>query len=84
MPDIVARSGGHQASGKKPVTGQGACRCAERCSVSRHLASLRNAGWVEDRRQGVWMCYRLFDDNEPCSGDLRVFFLILQSAHADN
>lgn len=28
-------------------------------TVSRHLASLRNAGWVEDRRQGVWMHYRL-------------------------
>ena len=28
-------------------------------TVSRHLAYLRNAGWVEDRRQGVWMYYRL-------------------------
>jgi len=28
-------------------------------TVSRHLAYLRNAGWVEDRRQGVWMHYRL-------------------------
>jgi len=28
-------------------------------TVSRHLATLRNAGWVEDRRQGVWMHYRL-------------------------
>lgn len=28
-------------------------------TVSRHLAYLRNAGWVEDRRQGVWMFYRL-------------------------
>ena len=28
-------------------------------TVSRHLAYLRNAGLVEDRRQGVWMYYRL-------------------------
>ncbi len=28
-------------------------------TVSRHLAYLRNAGLVSDRRQGVWMNYRL-------------------------
>lgn len=28
-------------------------------TVSRHLATLRNTGLVEDRRQGVWMYYRL-------------------------
>ena len=28
-------------------------------TVSRHLAYLRNTGLVEDRRQGVWMNYRL-------------------------
>jgi len=28
-------------------------------TVSRHLAYLRNSGLVEDRRQGVWMYYRL-------------------------
>ena len=28
-------------------------------TVSRHLAVLRNAGWVSGRRQGVWMYYRL-------------------------
>lgn len=30
-------------------------------TVSRHLATLRNSGWVTDRRQGVWMYYRLND-----------------------
>ncbi|MEW6429301.1 MAG: metalloregulator ArsR/SmtB family transcription factor [Thermodesulfobacteriota bacterium] len=30
-------------------------------TVSRHLAVLRQAGWVSDRRQGVWMHYRLAD-----------------------
>ena len=40
-------------------------------TVSRHLAYLRNAGWVDDRRQGVWMYYRLLDDNEPFANDLR-------------
>lgn len=28
-------------------------------TVSRHLAYLRNAGFVDDRRQGIWMYYRL-------------------------
>ena len=28
-------------------------------TVSRHLSSLRNVGLVEDRRQGVWMNYRI-------------------------
>ena len=28
-------------------------------TISRHLAYLRNSGWVRDRRQGVWMYYRL-------------------------
>lgn len=28
-------------------------------TVSRHLAYLRNAGLVDDRRQGVWMFYSL-------------------------
>ena len=28
-------------------------------TVSRHLANLRNVGLVVDRRKGVWMNYRL-------------------------
>ncbi|MGE5154698.1 MAG: metalloregulator ArsR/SmtB family transcription factor [Bdellovibrio bacteriovorus] len=27
--------------------------------VSRHLAQLREAGWVADRRHGVWVYYRI-------------------------
>ena len=38
-------------------------------TVSRHLATLRHAGLVEDRRQGVWMYYRLVEDN-PLHQDL--------------
>lgn len=38
-------------------------------TVSRHLAFLRNAGLVEDRRQGVWMFYRLIDGADPVLGD---------------
>lgn len=33
-------------------------------TVSRHLATLRNAGLVDDRRQGVWMYYRLAQTGE--------------------
>ncbi len=28
-------------------------------TISRHLAYLKNSGLVEDRREGVWMHYRL-------------------------
>jgi len=30
-------------------------------TVSRQLAILRRAGWLDDRRQGSWMYYRLAD-----------------------
>ena len=29
--------------------------------ISRHLAILREAGWVVPRREGAWMFYRLAD-----------------------
>jgi len=38
-------------------------------TVSRHLATLRHAGLVEDRRQGVWMYYRLAG-SDPLHHDL--------------
>lgn len=28
-------------------------------NVSRHLANLRNTGWVTDRREGLWIYYSL-------------------------
>jgi len=39
-------------------------------TVSRHLAYLRNAGLVEDRRQGVWMFYRLSPEASPFEEEL--------------
>ncbi|MCF6178841.1 MAG: metalloregulator ArsR/SmtB family transcription factor [Geopsychrobacter sp.] len=39
-------------------------------TVSRHLATLRNADLVEDRRQGVWMYYRLAKSGEKTLGQL--------------
>jgi ArsR family transcriptional regulator, arsenate/arsenite/antimonite-responsive transcriptional repressor len=30
-------------------------------TVSRHLAYLKNSGWVDDRRCGVWMYYSIPD-----------------------
>lgn len=32
-------------------------------TVSRHLAILRRAGWVIDRRMGSWMYYRWVEDD---------------------
>lgn len=39
-------------------------------TVSRHLAYLRNAGLVEDRRQGIWMFYSLTRNGAPLERDL--------------
>lgn len=34
-------------------------------TISRHLAYLKNSGWVASRRQGIWMHYRLADPLGP-------------------
>ena len=34
-------------------------------TVSRHLSHLKNAGWLSDRRAGVWMNYSLAQDLSP-------------------
>lgn len=39
-------------------------------TVSRHLAYLRNAGLVADRRQGVWMYYQFAQSTGPLHQDL--------------
>jgi len=39
-------------------------------TVSRHLAYLRNAGWVEGRRQGLWMYYRISEKMTPLHSEL--------------
>lgn len=33
--------------------------------VSRHLAYLRHAGWVESHRQGLWIHYRMNVGDDP-------------------
>lgn len=38
-------------------------------TVSRHLATLRNAELVVDRRQGVWMYYRLATGGDSFPSD---------------
>lgn len=41
-------------------------------NVSRHLAILRSAGIVEDRRDGNWVHYRLSSQDDPhCERQLR-------------
>ena len=39
-------------------------------TTSRHLAYLRNSGWVKDRRQGVWMYYRLSEGEHALTREL--------------
>lgn len=38
-------------------------------TVSRHVAYLKNAGWLDDRRGGIWMYYSLVNppDNQQRS-----------------
>lgn len=40
-------------------------------TVSRHLALLKGAGWVTERRQGVWMYYRLAEGGAGLHGPLQ-------------
>lgn len=47
--------------------------------VSRHLAYLRRSGLVRDRKEGLWVYYRIADLDEP----LYVAFDLLRSALDD-
>jgi ArsR family transcriptional regulator len=42
-------------------------------TVSRHLSYLKNSGWLDDRRAGVWMYYRLADSSALVNNLLPVF-----------
>jgi ArsR family transcriptional regulator len=49
-------------------------------TVSRHLAYLKNSGWVDDRRCGVWMYYSIADNgNELQKGILANLLTALPS-----
>ncbi|MHB1227840.1 MAG: ArsR/SmtB family transcription factor [Desulfurivibrionaceae bacterium] len=39
-------------------------------TISRHLAYLRNTGWVKGRRREVWMYYRLAEMETPLAREL--------------
>ena len=39
-------------------------------TVSRHLAYLKNSGLVSDRREGIWMHYRLSEGESALHKDL--------------
>ena len=39
-------------------------------TISRHLAYLRNTGWIKGRRVGVWMYYRLAEMETPLAREL--------------
>jgi len=50
-------------------------------TISRHLAYLRNSGWVQDRRQGVWMYYRLNSGEHALINEMK---LMLKKHLADS
>ena len=39
-------------------------------SVSRHLSYLKNSGWVNDRREGVWIYYAIDEDKSLLVKDI--------------
>lgn len=45
-------------------------------TISRHLAYLRNSEWVRDRRQGLWIYYRLNEDGHEL---MQVILPLLES-----
>ncbi len=53
-------------------------------TTSRHLAYLRNSGWVQDSRRGVWMYYRLNESEHALIQELNSLLakhLAKSSAH---
>lgn len=42
---------------------------APQYTVSRHLAGLRKAGWVTERREGTWIYYRLAPEHKALIKD---------------
>src|SRR5512135_2954989 len=57
-------------------------------TVSRHLAYLKNSGWVDDRRCGVWMYYSIVEDGNQLQkgllGNLRDNLSALEVAAFDH
>jgi ArsR family transcriptional regulator len=45
-------------------------------TISRHLAYLKNAGWVEGERRGVWMYYRLTAQKDEFRDALRQILVL--------
>ena len=56
-------------------------------TVSRHLAYLKNSGWVDGRRQKKWMYYRLHSEKSILEKDiiaaLRLSLPMVQQAMDD-
>jgi len=51
-------------------------------TISRHLSYLKNAGWVDGERRGVWMYYRLSEERDPGQQELRQAVLALLAEEA--
>jgi ArsR family transcriptional regulator len=50
-------------------------------TVSRHLSNLKNAGWLKDRRAGIWIHYSIARDLSPIH---KAVILILRSTLKQN
>ncbi len=50
-------------------------------TVSRHLAHLKNAGWLRDRREVVWIFYSISPDLSPLQ---KLLSVTLRTTLAEN
>ncbi len=53
-------------------------------TVSRHLAYLKHAGWLTDRRGGVWMYYSLAKQRSALHDDILAALHRAASPHPDS
>lgn len=51
-------------------------------TASRHLAYLKNTGWVDDRRAGVWMYYSISKSTDKVQKELAPLLAKLLPASA--
>ena len=63
------------------------CHIAERLglaqsTVSKHLSLLRHAALVDDRKQGLWVYYRLAEDSDD--GNSTAFLRLVRSSLNDD
>jgi ArsR family transcriptional regulator, arsenate/arsenite/antimonite-responsive transcriptional repressor len=45
-------------------------------TISRHMAYLRNSGWVDDRRKGLWVYYKVTAQGSAVQREIAALLLL--------